>query len=113
MKSVKLWGQKFSEAWLACTVCMVQGDLTVISMKHAIIASKTGSIAGLAVVASFLMCKNPSKWVSIWLTGMFTMFADLIIHPTHFGPHYAEALVTGIGAAALAYVTESFLLKRK
>lgn len=113
MKHVKLWGQKFSEAWLACMVCMVQGDLTVISLKHAITASKTGSIAGLAVVAAFIMCQRQNKWVSIWLTGMFTTLADLLIHPTHFGPHYAEALLTGIGAAALAFVTEQFLIKRK
>jgi len=106
VNKLKLWATKFGEAWTACMMVMVQGDVTVLTINHAITASKTGALAGLGFVAAVHICKNKNKWVGVWMTGMATMLADLIVHPTHFGPSWTEALVTGIGAAALCYLLE-------
>ena len=108
-KKLKLLAEKFSEAWTACMLCMVQGDLTVISLHHAITASKTGIIAGIAVVIASYWNRIDNKYGLIWATGVLTTLADFSIHPTHFGPEWAEAVVTGIGAAGLAWI----LSKRK
>ena len=111
MEKVKLWFRKFSEAWTACMLCMAQGDLSVMNVKHAITASKTGSIAGLAfVIASFFPWDI--KWLGVWLTGLFTMMADIIVHPTHFGGAWTEAITTGAVAACIAFVFEKFIIKK-
>jgi len=105
---IKLLGQKFTEAWTACMVCMVQGDLTVITTNHALAASKTGIIAGLAVVlASYIKIFN-NRWSIIWLTGLATSLADMISHPSHFGEYWTEAVVTGFGAMLLAYFMSKY-----
>lgn len=100
----KLLAEKFSESWTACLLCMVQGDLTVISLNHAITASKTGIVAGLAVVTASYWKKLNTDYGLIWLTGVMTTFADFLVHPTHFGTVWSEALLTGIGAGLLAWL---------
>ena len=108
---LKLMAQKFFEAWAACSTVMVQGDLSALTMKHFLIAGKTGLLTGIAfVIISFTDIK--SKYAPIWLTGVLTSVADILVHPTHFGPHYAEALVTGVLAAAFAYAF-TFLGKKQ
>jgi len=99
--------QKFTMAWTACMLCMVQGDLTVLSFSHAITASKTGALTGLAYALVALTGKDPkTTMLAAWLTGALTMAADLLVHPTHFGPEWMEALCTGVGAATLLYIWE-------
>ena len=49
-EKLDLFLRKFSEAWTACALCMVQGNLAVFTINHALIAAKTGLIAGLLVV---------------------------------------------------------------
>lgn len=88
-------------------LCMVQGDLTVLSFNHALTASKTGSLAGIAYVLAS-MTKIEGKWLGVYLTGVLTMLADLVVHPTHFGPEWAEAATTGAVAAALCLVWDKF-----
>jgi hypothetical protein len=111
MEKIKLWIEKFTEAWTACFLCMVQGDLSVVTMKHAMVAAKTGSLAGIAfVIAALLPWEN--KWLGIWLTGLFTMIADIIIHPTHFGGEFTESIVTGIVAAAIAFAYEYIRVRK-
>jgi len=103
--------EKFTEAWTACMICMVQGDLSVLTLNHAYIASYTGGIAGIAlVVASFLPYKN--VWIGIFLTGVFTSIADILAHTTHFGTEFTESIVTGIGAMGLAIVFHKVLRRR-
>lgn len=99
-----LFLQRFREAWLACLLCMVQGDFTVVTLKHAITAAKTGSIAGIAFVAlSFSKKLKGNIYAATWTIGVLTTIADYIIHPTHFGPPWTEAVVTGVAAAALGF----------
>lgn len=102
-EKTQLMLQKFVEAFTACALCMVQGDLSVFTLKHALTAAKTGGIAGFAfVIISCTAIKN--KLAPVWLTGVLTACADIMVHPTHFGPWYAEAITTGVVAAFLAFV---------
>lgn len=104
--------EKFSQTWIACAVAMVQGDLSVLTVKHALIAAKTGIISAFFIGLIAVVFGRVNKWVMIWALGAATMVADLIIHPTHFGPVWMEALVTSIGAMALA-IAFDFAIKRK
>lgn len=101
---LKLWAEKFSEAWAACMICMVQGDVTVLTISHAITASKTGALAGLGCVAASFVSSKRNKTTDALLTGAVTIAADIAIHPTHFGPQLTEAALTGIAAAAICYL---------
>lgn len=87
-------------------ICMVQGDLTVLNINHAIMASKTGSLAGIAFVITSSFAAINNKWANAWLTGILTMAADIVAHPTHFGDQWVEAACTGLGAAILCYLLE-------
>lgn len=105
MDKIKLGFEKFSEAWTACFLCMVQGDLSVVTLQHAFVASKVGIITAFAfLVASIISFK--SKWIAIWLTGLFTTIADLLVHPSQFGGEFGESLVTGIIAMGIAFAYE-------
>ena len=110
-EAIKHCPEKFSESWLACLLTMVQGDITALTIKHAFVASKTGLIMATAYLISRLFTNKQSVYLDVLLTGILTALADLIVHPTHFGPFYAEAVVTGVGAAFLAAVLH--LITRK
>ena len=101
---VKLWAAKFSEAWAACMICMVQGDVTVLTINHAVTASKTGALAGLGCVGASFLSSKRNKTTDALLTGAVTIAADFAIHPTHFGPQLTEAALTGAVAACLCYL---------
>ena len=104
-----LAGRKFSEAWTSCLLCMVQGDLTVISLKHAITAGKTGLLTAMAVLLlSYSKHFSTSTYTLAWLTGVLTMLADMLIHPPHF---IGEAVLTGVGAGVLALLLDRLLKK--
>ena len=78
---------------------MVQGDVTVLTLKHAMTASKLGVISAASVALCTFVKNNPSQWAIAWTIGIMTAFGDWIVHPAHFP---AEALVTGAGAFALS-----------
>lgn len=112
-KKYILFLQRFKEAWLACLLCMVQGDLTVLTVNHAITAAKTGSIAGITFVAlSFSKKLEGNIWLSTWTIGVLTAAADYFVHPTHFGPDLTEALVTGVAAGALGFCMMLWVYER-
>lgn len=88
-------------------LCMVQGDLTVLTLSHALTASKTGLLTGLAFwITSLLDEGSVSVWKAAWLTGFLTMSADVVVHPTHFGDQWVEAFCTGLGAAGICFIWE-------
>lgn len=103
-KFLKKSSEALGESWSACMCMMVSGDLTALTVSHALTAARTGGIAAVAVGVTFVLCGKDSKWMMVWAVGLFTMLADLIVHPTHYGPSYAEAALTGLGAALLATV---------
>ena len=113
MTKLKLFWQRFSEALVACLLCMVQGDLSVLTLGHAITASKTGATAASAYVALSYSSKfSGSKIAAVWLISVCTMLSDIIIHPTHFGPELMEAICTGLGSGLLAFLTISYFERK-
>lgn len=108
---LKEWANKFVEVWTACMLLMVQGDMSAWTLSHVITASKTGTIAGAAFVLTVNIAKIESKVALVWVTGVMTMCADIIAHPTHFGPQWTEALSTGLGAAGLCWILERAKVK--
>ena len=116
MSRIKRAGQcfpeRFTEAWLSCLLVMVQGDVLALTFKHSIIAAKTGLLSALGSAVCVLLVGNPTQAQKIVAIGAFTAIADYIIHPTHFGPHWMEAVVTGVAAAALALAVD-YVRKKK
>ena len=103
----------FSEAWLACAFMMVQGDLTAFTLNHAFIAASTGVYAALAILLTLHIYPKSGKFFIAWMTGLVTMLADKLTHPTHFGDAWSEALMTGIGAMCLAFLFDAIGKARK
>lgn len=104
---MKMIRDKFLQAWSACMICMVQGDLSALTMGHAFTASKTGLLTGIACwITTQLDGKKSSAWKGAWLTGVLTMVSDIVIHPTHFGDQWIEAFCTGLGAAGICLIWE-------
>ena len=106
LEKLKQSSKTFGQAWTACCLAMVQGNVTVLTMGHAITAAKTGILTAFVMFVALFIKNNPSKWFIAWLTGIATIGADLIAHPSHFGTAYTEALVTGAGAFLLAVLME-------
>ena len=113
----KDWLQKFCEIWTSCAVAMVGGDLTVISLKHAMIAGKTGVMAATAVVIAKYLARVDNKFMVAWITGVITMMCDLLSHANHSNFYgdgwWHEAAITGVGAAILGLLLSGVLHKDK
>ena len=42
LDKLKVLIERFGQSWSACMLAMVQGDVSVLTFNHAIVASKTG-----------------------------------------------------------------------
>jgi hypothetical protein len=109
LEKIKLWFEKFTQAFTACILAMVQGDISVISLKHIITASEVGALTGLAFVVSTFI-KIESKYLPIYLTGLFSAVFDYVVHMPMFK---GEALVTGACAMTLAFIYEKIIKKQR
>ena len=97
-----LFINKFSIAWIACMISMVRGDLSVLNLKHCIVASKTGTLTGIIVVLmSLVPLQFKYKLPMFMFVGCF--IGDLIIHDTHYGYWWTEALITAAIASLLSF----------
>ena len=97
-----LFINKFSLAWIACMLCMVRGDLSVLNINHAIVASKTGTLTGIIVVLMSLIKINFRYKLPIFMfIGCF--IGDLITHDTHYGYWWTEAAITALVASLLSF----------
>jgi len=102
-RKLSLFFHKLSLAWLSCMIFMVQGNLPALTSSHAIIATRTGAITGfLVVLMSFIPWKFHYKLPVLMFIGCFA--ADMLSHPTHFGPAWGEAACTALLAAVFSYV---------
>lgn len=83
---------------------MVQGNLSALTTNHGITALKVS----LGVVTTYFVAKKILKvknfWKTILLLAAITAVIDYLVHPTHFGEAWSEAVLTGIGASAFASV---------
>lgn len=108
LSETQLFFDKCRDSGLACTVVMVQGNLTVLTVEHLCLALLTGFLTGIfAVGASILgfFTFNKNIWLDAWVVGIFAMMADMLVHPTNFGSvFYAEGMLTGLVAAIITIV---------
>lgn len=93
-----------AESTTACLVTMVQGNLLALSVSHLLIASQTGIIAGAITAISVFTARADRRWIVAAVLGVITGVVDFFVHPGMFGTVAVEALVTGLGAAALSYL---------
>lgn len=101
--------RKAGQAATACLVMMTKGDLTSITLKHWLVACKTGGAGALiAVILTFtpLAKAYANKWGIAAIAGVSTVFADWWSHSMARAWHAPtkEALLTGVGAFVLSLV---------
>mgnify|MGYP003135969880 FL=1 len=96
--------EKFGEAWLPCMYFMVEGNLSAITWKHVVVAYTTGYKTAIIYCFCVLFFKKVTLAKNLLLTGVFTFISDLLTHPTHFGPSWAEAAATAVSASVLALI---------
>ena len=105
---------KFCQAWIACILAMNGG----ISIYHAIVAAKTGGVGAVGVLITSYLPEAYKNWRSnIVFTFGTTFVGDIIVVPTHYGPVWMEAFVTGLLASVFAgltiYIRHLFRCNRK
>ena len=104
---------KFCQAWFACILAMNGG----ISLYHATVAAKTGGVSAVGVLATSFLPNAYQNWkFNLVFTFGTTFVGDIIVVPTHYGPVWMEALLTGLLASAFAgltiFVRHQFKLRR-
>jgi len=83
---------------------MVQGNMLAITLGHLAIASQTGVVAGAVATVVIVAARNRIRWVISAVLGVVTAVVDYLVHPGQFGPVFAEALATGLGAGILSFL---------
>lgn len=93
---------------------MVQGQLLLLSAAHWLIALQTGLLAGALSSMLLAFGRAPRPWVLAVVLGGATAVADFIVHSGELVDVLVEAIVTGVGAAILAYaLTHAFRWLRR
>ena len=96
--------ERAGEVWVSCMLLMVQGRFLDLTMAHAVTALKVS----LGVVFTYFVAKKilgiHQFWKTIVLLAFITAVIDFLIHPTHFGEAWTEAVVTGLGASLFATI---------
>lgn len=101
--------ENIGESTAACLITMVQGNLLVLGVGHWAIASQVGVTAGVLASVALLLARTKSRLVISIILGAITAFVDYFVHDGKFGPEAAEAIVTGLGAAALSYAAGTLI----
>lgn len=97
------------ESACSCAIVMVQGQLLLLSAAHWLIALQTGLIAGALSSMLLAFGRAPRPWVLAVVLGAATAVADFIVHSGNLVDVLVEAVITGVGAAVLAFaVTYAF-----
>lgn len=96
--------ERAGEVWLSCMLFMVQGNISQVTTGHALTALKVS----LGVLVTYVVAKKILRvdrfWKTLVLLAAITAVIDFLIHPTHFGEAWSEAVLTGVGASAFATV---------
>ncbi len=102
---LKPYFENTTEAGVACIVTMVQGDLMSLTAAHWFIATQTGLIAGTITATALLLTRIKREWIISVALGVITMIVDYFVHPGMLSRYaIVEAVVTGLGAAALSFI---------
>jgi hypothetical protein len=97
--------EKFAGAWLACLLVMARGNIfAAFSYEHIVLATVCGSVGAVVTVALLLQMDRTINSVSrqATLSAVVTLVGDVFAHPSHFGPQWAEPVVTAAVSAAIA-----------
>lgn len=104
--------ENIAESGAACLVTMVQGNLLLIGASHWITASQTGLIAGTLAATTLTLTKTDNRLFIAALLGLVTAVVDYFVHPGMIGESaFAEAIITGLGAAALSYLAGTLMIR--
>lgn len=96
--------ENVAEAAAACLITMAQGNIFAFTVSHWIIASQTGIAAGVLASAAVMLARTDNRWAIALILGVATAAVDYVVHPGMFGPAFAEAILTGVGAMGLSYL---------
>jgi hypothetical protein len=97
--------EKFAGAWLACLIVMARGNIfAAFSFEHVVLATVCGSVGAVVTVALLLQMDRTTNSISrqVTLSAVVTLIGDVFAHPSHFGPPWAEPLVTAAVSAGIA-----------
>lgn len=108
---IRIVRDRFAQAFSACMIAMLRGDVTVISVTHFLTAGRVGLITAMACVMATFIPRH-TRTVGIWLTGVFTALADYVTHPSAMPGALTECLVTGAGALLLAVLWDRYQSRR-
>jgi type IV secretory pathway TrbD component len=104
--------ENIAESGAACLVTMVQGNLLLLGLSHWVTASQTGLVAGTAAATAITLTRTDNRLILAGVLGVSTAIVDYFVHPGMIGEAPAtEAIITGVGAAALSYVVSTILIK--
>jgi len=106
--------EKFAGAWLACLIVMARGNIfAAFSFDHLLLATVCGTVGAIVTVALLVQMDRNLNNVTrqATLSAVVTLIGDVFAHPSHFGPQWAEPLITAAVSAGLA--TAWWYIKRK
>jgi len=99
--------EKFGGAWLACLLVMARGNLlAAFSFEHIRLASICGIVRAAVTVALLAQMNRGDDSLArqVTISAVVTFIGDIFAHPSHFGPQWAEPLITAAVSAAIAVV---------
>ncbi len=97
--------EKFCGAWLACLLVMARGNVfAAFDVEHVLLATVCGTVGALVTVGLLLQMNRAidSVYRQATISAVVTFIGDIFAHPSHFGPQWAEPLVTAAVSASLA-----------
>jgi hypothetical protein len=97
--------EKFAGAWLSCLLVMARGNIfDAFSFDHIVLATVCGTVGAVVTVALLLQMDRTRNSVGrqVTLSAVVTLIGDVFAHPSHFGPAWAEPLVTAAVSAGIA-----------
>ena len=97
--------EKFAGAWLACLLVMARGNIfDAFSFEHIVLATVCGTVGAVVTVALLVQMDRTTNSVGrqTTLSAVVTLIGDVFAHPSHFGPAWAEPLVTAAVSAGIA-----------
>jgi hypothetical protein len=97
--------EKFAGAWIACLLVMARGNIfAAFSFEHIVLATVCGTVGAVVTVALLVQMDRTTNSVSrqATLSAVVTLIGDVFAHPSHFGPPWAEPLVTAAVSAGIA-----------
>lgn len=96
--------QRLVGAFLACAFWMVEGDYRLLTAQHWRIAFETAFFSStILLLLSFMNFQwlQQGRYRSLLVTAIVVAIVDHLVHPSHFGGPFIEAVVTGLTAAGL------------